>query len=368
MGFKKAKVLLGGMVLGLCLLTGCTSKSQRAAKESVEEELKKLQSSDIQTIQNTIDTQELLPSSQYTEEAAEEIGNIFSLFYKDFSFKVKNVKTDEEKGTGTAKTAITTIDAYSLAKDYSLVLLKKQIELDASPQEVEFSLNDSCLLLKELLEEKDYDMETSEADISLEKEGDTWKVVHTAELDSLLTGNFASYMSDAQLLSPSEIVDAHFGTIKDFDSEQLKIYLSLDHLVETDDSYNNSLSMAIAQQIDKAFDYEITEEEQAGSAAAVQVSVTSPDFESILTSYKERLTQWLKTSESLSAGAQGRREKERELLLSCIEDNETVTSKNIAVTLYNDGINWKIQMDSNIAEAVFGDIPSAISSVSEDIQ
>ena len=368
MGFKKAKVLLGGMVLGLCLLPGCTSKSQRAAKESLEEELKKLQSSDIQTIQNTIDTQELLPSSQYTEEAAEEIGNIFSLFYKDFSFKVKNVKTDEEKGTGTAKTAITTIDAYSLAKDYSLVLLKKQIELDASPQEVEFSLNDSCLLLKELLEEKDYDMETSEADISLEKEGDTWKVVHTAELDSLLTGNFASYMSDAQLLSPSEIVDAHFGTIKDFDSEQLKIYLSLDHLVETDDSYNNSLSMAIAQQIDKAFDYEITEEEQAGSTAAVQVSVTSPDFESILTSYKERLTQWLKTSESLSAGAQGRREKERELLLSCIEDNETVTSKNIAVTLYNDGINWKIQMDSNIAEAVFGDIPSAISSVSEDIQ
>ena len=126
--------------------------------------------------------------------------------------------------------------------------------------------------------------------------------------------------------------------------------------------------MAIAQQIDKAFDYEITEEEQEGSTAAVQVSVTSPDFESILTSYKERLTQWLKTSESLSAGAQGRREKERELLLSCIEDNETVTSKNIAVTLYNDGINWKIQMDSNIAEAVFGDIPSAISSVSEDIQ
>ena len=368
MSLKKAKVLLGGMVLGVCLLTGCTSKSERAAKEAVEQELEKLQSSDIQTIQNTIDTQELLPSSQYTEEAAEEIGNIFSLFYKDFSFKVKNVKTDEEKGTGTAKTSITTIDAYSLAKDYSLVLLKKQIELDASPQEVEFSLNDSCLLLKELLEEKDYDMETSEADISLEKEGDTWKVVHTAELDSLLTGNFASYMSDAQLLSPSEIVDAHFGTIKDFDSEQLKIYLSLDHLVETDDSYNNSLSMAIAQQIDKAFDYEITEEEQEGSTAAVQVSVTSPDFESILTSYKDQLTQWLKTSESLSAGAQGRREKERELLLSCIEDNENVTSKNIAVTLYNDGINWKIQMDSNIAEAVFGDIPSAISSISEDIQ
>ena len=234
--------------------------------------------------------------------------------------------------------------------------------------EVEFSLSDSCLLLKEKLETEDYDTETSEVSIPLEKESDTWKVVRTEELDSLLTGNFAGYMSDSRLLSPSEIVAAHFDTIGSFDSEQLKIYLSLDELVETDDTFSNSLAIAIARQIEKSFDYEITGEDQGENDAKVQVSITSPDFETILSSYKRRLTRWLETSEALSAGVQGRRDKERELLISCIEENEDTVSDDIVIRLFNDGINWKIQMDSNIAEAVFGDIPSAIESIAEDIQ
>ena len=56
-------------------------------------------------------------------------------------------------------------------------------------------------------------------------------------------------------------------------------------------------------------------------------------------------------------GAQGRREKERDLLLSCIDDNTDTISKDITIHLYNDGINWKIQMDSDIAEAVFWGYP-----------
>ena len=262
MHLKKTKVLLGVIMSGIFLLGGCASKSERSARESVVQELEKLQSSDSQTIQNTIDTQQLLSSSQYTEETAEEIGDIYSLFYKDFSFKIKKVTVDEDKGTGKAVTTLTTIDACNLAKDYSLSLLEKQVESEADPEEVKFSLNDSCILLKKLLEENDYGTETSEAEISLKKEGDSWKVIHTSKLDSLLTGNFASYMSDSRLLSPSEIVDAHFSTIKGFGDEQLITYLSLDQLVDTDDSYNHSLAAAIGEQIRRSFDYEITGEDQ----------------------------------------------------------------------------------------------------------
>ena len=368
MHLKKTKILLGIIISGICLLNGCTSKSERSAREAVIQDLEKLQSSDSETIQNTIDTQQLLSSSQYTEETAEELGDIYSLFYKDFSFKVKKVIVDDDKGTGKAVTRLTTIDACSLAKDYSLSLLEKQVELEADPEEVKFSLNDSCILLKELLEENDYGTETSETEISLKKDGDSWQVIHTSDLDSLLTGDFASYMSDSRFLSPSEIVDAHFKTIKSFDSQQLTTYLSLDQLVSTDDSYNHSLAEAIGEQIQRSFDYEITGEDQKDNQGDVQVSITSPDFESILSSYKQQLTQWLKTSESLSQGAQGRREKERDLLLSCIDDNKNTISKDITIYLYNDGINWKIQMDSDIAEAVFGDIPSAIDSISQDIE
>ncbi len=365
---KRVTVLLGLLLSGICILGGCTSKEERSARKAVEQELEKLQSSDSQTILDCIDAQDLLPSSEYTDEAAEEIADIFSLFYKDFSFEVKKISVEKDKDKGSAQTELTTIDACSLAKDYSLALLQKQIEMDASPGEVEFSLSDSCLLLKEKLETEDYDTETSEVSIPLEKESDTWKVVRTEELDSLLTGNFAGYMSDSRLLSPSEIVAAHFDTIGSFDSEQLKIYLSLDELVETDDTFSNSLAIAIARQIEKSFDYEITGEDQGENDAKVQVSITSPDFGTILSSYKRRLTRWLETSEALSAGVQGRRDKERELLISCIEENEDTVSDDIVIRLFNDGINWKIQMDSNIAEAVFGDIPSAIESIAEDIQ
>lgn len=368
MGFKKTGIFLGILVYGIFLLSGCASKSERSAREAVELDLKKLQSSDIQMIQDTIDTHELLPSSQYTEETGEEIGDIYSLFYKDFSFKIKKVTVDETEGTAKAVTKLTTIDACSLAKDYSRSLLKKQVALEAGPEEVAFSLGDSCILLKELLKKNDYGTETAETEIPLEKKGDSWKVVHTAELDSLLTGNFASYMSDSHLLSPAEIVDAHFSTIKDFDSEQLNVYLSLDHLVDTDDSYNHSMAMAIGKQIGSSFDYKITGEDQEDSRAEVQVSITSPDFEKILSSYRDQLTQWMQTSKSLSEGAQGRREKERALLLSCIENNKDTVSKDINIHLYNDGINWKIQMDSDIAGAVFGDIPSAIDSISQGIE
>lgn len=365
---KRVTVLLGLLLSGACILGGCTSKEERSAKKAVEQELEKLQSSDSQTIQDCIDAQDLLPSSEYTDEAAEEIADIFSLFYKNFSFEVKKVSIEKDKDKGSAQTELTTIDAYSLAKDYSLALLQKQVEMDASPREVEFSLSDSCLLLKEKLETVNYDTETVEVSIPLEKESDIWKVVRTEELDSLLTGNFADYMSDSRLLSPSEIVAAHLDTIGNFDSEQLKIYLSLDDLMETDDTFSNSLAMSIAEQIEKSFDYEITGEEQEENNAEVQVTITSPDFETILSSYKKQLTKWLKTSEALSAGAQGRRDKERELLISCIEENEDTLSQDIDIRLFNDGVNWKIQMDSDIAGAVFGDIPSTLESVAEDIQ
>lgn len=368
MGLKKTKVLLGAVLSGILLLNGCASKSERSARESVKQELEKLQSPDSQLIQNAIDSQKLLSSSQDAEEAAEEISAIYSLFYKDFSFEIKKVKIDKDKGTGKAAAELSVIDAGRLAKDYSRSLLEKQVELEASPEEVNFSLEDSCLLLKELLEENDYGTETSKAEIPLKKEGDSWTVVHTEDLDSLLTGNFASYMSDSRLLSPSEIVEAHFSAIRDFDGEQLNVYLSLDQLVDTDDSYSHSLAMAIGDQIHKAFDYAITGEEETGSEAKVRVSITSPDFESILASYQQQLSQWVKTSESLSDGAQGRRDKERSLLLSSIEANQATVSKDIDIHLYNDGINWKIQMDSNIAGAVFGDIPSAIGSVSQDVE
>ncbi len=365
MNRRKKTILLSLILCMSCfLLYGC-SKEKSAVKEAVYQELEQLKSSDTQTIVNCIDTQNLLPSSQDYQEIGGDMAEIFTLFYKDLSYKVKKIDIQDETHAQ-AKAELQLIDAHALAKDYSLTVLKKHIQLQAAPESSEFSLQDSCELLKDLMKNNSYALKEETLLLSLEKKEEEWQGIHTPELDSLLTGNFALHLTDSRLLSPSEIVAAHLDTIRDFDEDQLKVYLSLNQLGEEDSDYGEALASSIAAQVHQSFDYEILDEDIQGSQAAVKILATSVDFESILENYKEQISQWLKesTSQSLSGGAQGRREKEQELLLSCIRNNQKTVTKEVSIELENDGVNWKIQMDTALATAVLGDITAAISSAS----
>ena len=69
--------------------------------------------------------------------------------------------------------------------------------------------------------------------------------------------------------------------------------------------------------------------------------------------YQEELSKWLKTSAALAGGSEGRRQKEYELLLSCMEQNKAVVSHDVEIPLVNDGVNWKIQMTPEVSQAGF---------------
>lgn len=367
MNTRKTKCLLGFFFcMAVIVFSGCSIRENKKIRQAVSEELNQLKSSDTESIQNCIRTQNLLPASAAEENTSQDIADIVTLFYKDFSFRVKKIQVKDNKAS--AHTELCCLDAKSLAKDFCTAALKKRVELDASPEEVEFTIQDSYLLLKNLLETKKYKMISSEFDIDLKKKKDTWEVIHTAKLDRTLTGDFQSYVTDPGLLSPTEIVQAHFDTIKNFDAEQLKTYLSLDTLFHADDAYNTQIAQTIAEQIHQAFDFKITGENQQENQATVNASITSVKFESIIENYKSQLSQWLKTSQSLAAGADGRREKEQTLLLECIKNNTDVSTSDIQIQLVNDGINWKIQMDSNISQAIFGDIQNAVDSISDGME
>lgn len=153
--------------------------------------------------------------------------------------------------------------------------------------------------------------------------------------------------------------------MKEFDSEQLKHYLSLDTLTDTEDSEKNTLIQAVTEQIHQSFDFKIKKETIDGTSAVVQTAITSVDFEQILQTYQEELSKWLKTSAALAGGSEGRRQKEYELLLSCMEQNKAVVSHDVEIPLVNDGVNWKIQMTPEVSQAVFGDVQNALNTVSE---
>lgn len=177
MNTRKTKFLLGILFsLTLLLISGCSFSERRAIRDAVDTELNQLKSPDAGTVENYISSQNLLPDS----EDSENIADIFALFYKNFSYKIEKITVKENQAT--AQVRLKTLNAKSLAKDFSIASLKRHIEQDAVPIDIEFSLRDSYLLLRDLLESKEYKTKTHSADIQLIKKNDTWEMVHTPEL------------------------------------------------------------------------------------------------------------------------------------------------------------------------------------------
>lgn len=362
----KKKSYFLSLFLFLCFLSlaGCAGKEERTVKKTVKAQLEQLKDFDSAVVQDCISTEELLPEELQDEALSQELADIFSLFYQDFSYRIKEVSVEENQAHVTAK--IKTLDAKALAKDFSKAALKEQIKTSVSSSDT-FSLEESCVLLKDLIKSGEYETVSLTTDIQLQKNQENWEIIPTKELDSTLTGNFLKYATDAKLLSPKEIVKVHFDAMKSFNPQELRTYLHLDSILNTDQQYQTSMGEALAKQISKHFSYKILEETSDSAQAVVQVSITSVDFHSIINSYKKKVSKWLKTSEALSAGTQGRREKEREILISCIEKNKKTSSQKLDIHLVNDGVNWKIQMDDEISNALLGDAKNAVAAISGDV-
>lgn len=350
------------------LLAGCDNKEERAVKQAVSAELDELKNPDNKTIEKYLSGHELFPKEDSAEKESPDpdIIKIFSRYFKDFSYTIDNVKVKEKKASATV--TITNLDAHALAEDYTAAALKKRITCDANPSQVEFSLKDSYLLLGDTLKKNEYKLVDTTLDLKLRQKGETWSIVHNESLDNQITGGFLTYMADSNLLPPEEVVKIHFNTIKEFDTEQLNIYLSLDSLLDTDDTYSSSIAHAMAEQIHACFDFKILDTQNNERNALVKVRITSSDFKSIVDSYQEQLSQWLQTSQAMAGGAEGRREKERQLLLESIEKNQASTTRDVDISLVNDGTSWKMQMDENVALAILGGVDSALADVSEDVE
>ena len=348
-------------LLAIFFVSGCDSREEKQVRNAVEKELRLLKTADNNIAAQYIQSEDLIQLSPNAEILSEDITHIFQLFYKNFSYETNKISI--KKNRAVVHTNLKILDSQKLAKDFVCLSLKKSIEQEAMPSEVQPSSIASYELLRKLLESETYKTKTVSADSSLKKEKEQWTVLHTSELDDILTGHFFSYITDPELLSPSEIVKTHFKTIKGFDSEQLKLYLSLDSLADAGDSYGNTLIHAVTGQISRSFDFKIKEETIDNTSAIVQASITSVDFQSIFQNYQEELAKWLKTSEALAGGIEGRRQKEHELLLSAVEKNKAFLSRDVKIPLINDGVNWKIQMTPELSQAIFGDMQDTLDTI-----
>ena len=359
---KRLRFLLF-LCLVLFLLAGCQTNEKKEISSCIEEEMNLLKCDDREAITALFSGSELLDDLG-KEELPAEILDTFQLFYQNFSHSIKDIEIEEDSLHASALLLLKTLDAQSLAKDFAAQSIVKQLQNQAAPSLVEYSLEDYYFSLQQLLTDHDYEILESEYSVSLSKENGFWNMDPDPDLPNALTGGFITYAADPDLFQPEEIIALHFDTIKSFDTEQMNRFLSLDNLFSTDDEYKRTIAKALAGQILNHLDYEIIDVQSDGINASVTARVTTCDWNSIIRQYRDRVAEYTSTAQALADGISVRLTKANQILLDCINTNTSSADSEITLNLVNDGTNWKLQMNDAFAEAILGDVDEAIANIS----
>ncbi|NCB92529.1 MAG: DUF1294 domain-containing protein [Clostridia bacterium] len=363
------------VILVIELILGCAAylyfdkkaPYQQDPKKLVQHELSLLKTQDSDTLEKYISYQDVFPSEVTDKTIPDDIESIFFNFFKSFSYKITDVTENDD--TAQVSVSLTTLNGQELAREYSKQTLIKQIQISANPTNVDYSLEDCYLLLGTILNDNTLETETNEYTISLSCKDKIWSIDSPTDLESALTGNFAYYVSDVNLFSPSEIVSIHLDTLKNFDSEQLNRYLALDSLFSGDEEYKRKISKALASQLLTALDYTITSENLSSdrTTATVETELTSCDCHTMMSQYQAKVMEYTNTAQALQDGISGRLTKANDLLIESITDNTATITTPVTIHLENDGSNWKLEMSDEMSEALLGNISEAVNEVSQQL-
>lgn len=328
----------------------------------VRHELSSLSQQKESAITKVLDVHDVFPSADSEQTLSSDVTSVFADFFRNFSYQIKDCTQQGDSASVTV--SLTTPDGEALAKEYSRQVMIKQIQNSASPASVDFSLEDCYLLLGNVLKNNDFPNITSDYTVTLSRSGKIWSIDSPKSLSAVVTGNFSTYVADASLFSPSEVIAIHLDTLKAFDTEQLNRYLALDSLFPSEEASSRSIVKAIASQLLNCLDYSITSENLSDDASAsVDLELTSCDFSSIVTSYQEQYTAYLTSSQALEDGTEGRQTHAIDLLTDCITTNTQTITTPVTIHLTNDGNNWRIPQSDEITTALLGNLEEAITTI-----
>lgn len=353
-------------VFCLYTLTGCQKKEPEPVAV-VKEELDQIKETDKKTVTNSLENVELFPGYPTSDNADSDTMEVFTLFFQDFDYTIDDYTIDEEKGTATVNVTLTTINAKDLAKDFLAQSIVKQIQGSAAPSAVTYNTNDYYHSLHKLLRENKYDTISTSYSFDLSRPNDKWVLGETKDLDTLLSGDFATHVANTELFTPEEMVALYLDTIKGFDKEQMNQFLALDDLFAADDEYKRTISKALAAQILTYLDYKILDCTSDGVTATVKTEITSCDCVGIIDEYTKKVNEYTQTSQALEDGVSGRLNHTNKLLVECINNNKKSSSSVLTMTLVNNGANWELKFDEALAQAILGNISAAAQKVADSL-
>lgn len=356
-------------ILAVELIAGCTvfyywsdhTPYRQDPVKLVQHELSSLSGQDSHSVSGFLNVHDVFPASGDDQILSSDITSVFSGFFRDFSYQILNSQLEDHAASVTV--SLTTQDGKQLAKEYSRQVMIKQIQNSASPASVDFSLEDCYLLLGNVLKVSDLPSITSTYTIQLTRSGKNWNIDSPKSLSSAVTGNFASYVADASLFSPSEVIAIHLDTLKDFDVEQLTRYLALDALFPDTSDESRALAKSIAGRLHTCLNYTITSESMAedNGSASVTADLTSCDFSSVTADFQEQYAAYLNSSQALEDGTAGRQAYASQLLCDCISHNNTTVTTSVTIHLTNDGNNWRFSQSDEMTTALLGNIEEILS-------
>lgn len=365
---KTVKHLLAFLMIILLsvFLCSCSQSAKAHAEKAIKKDLDLLKNLDSETTMQYISYQELFPDSDDSTKLSADIKEVFSLFFQNFDYKILGISVDSDEKNASAQLKLTTLDAEALASDFVSASLQEEILETASGKENDNgnSLEQRYLLLYKLLKNNTYSSAERNTSIQLNNLGSSsepdWEITHSSSLENDLVGGLITYLSDPDLVPPSETLTVYLKTLQEMDVKQMANYLGLDSILNTSDSAKNAIASALMEQFHSCFNYKISSTSVSGYLAEVDAELTTFDSNSILTQYEKELNTYLASADAVIDGSQKRYNKSHELLLNSIRNNQATITATATFHLTNDGASWKLEnAGTELGNAIFGTLTAS---------
>ena len=190
MKISKGLLPLLFFILAVCIFSGCSHIDKTDVEAVITNDLDLLKNLDTDTAQKYVSYTRLFPDTPQENDLSKEVKEVFSLFFKNFDYKVRSIDVDNDRKSATADLQLSTIDAKSLAKDYAKAYLQSEILNAASSDkadEVSASLEDRYLLLNQLLSSNQYETVERDCTLTLNNEGtdnEIWEINRTHQKEN----------------------------------------------------------------------------------------------------------------------------------------------------------------------------------------
>lgn len=351
-------VILVLQILAVLFLSLHQKEQMESPSTAVSNELALIQELDEDTIRRFVSYENMMNTPSASSEIGPETTEAVNLFFKNFQYHLHSEDITDDAATVTAE--IINIDTKSLATDLCRALTARNLSISPEQKAPE-TLNDYYALLKETLENHKYGLTASTAYFHLKRKNDIWVIQADKTLQDQLVSGFISWMNDAMLLSPKEVLTIYLDEFDHLSAEGWREYLKMDDIFTTNsEEYASAVDQTYSEKIAEYFSYTIESCTMDGDTAIAKLTITSIDMPAILAAYKTKLLKYAHSTDSITSDDTGLSDATAQYLLETLQEDAVSTAIPVTLTLTNDGHTWQLEITDELTNALLGNITEAL--------